>query len=101
LFFFRVITAELRYTIEEEINRKYRRFNAVGTQLTVRLLPGKDPNPNFHLLACVSQLFVHALQNCDDSDMVGITISNEKNVQDKAIGISFRRQDQLTPDGIW
>jgi hypothetical protein len=32
--------------------------------------------------------------------MVGITISNEENVQDKAIGISFRR-DQLTPDVIW
>jgi hypothetical protein len=33
--------------------------------------------------------------------MVGITISNEENVQDKAIGISFRRRDQLTPNVIW
>jgi hypothetical protein len=33
--------------------------------------------------------------------MVGITISNEENVQDKLIGISFRRRDQLTPDVIW
>jgi hypothetical protein len=33
--------------------------------------------------------------------MVGITISNEVNVQDKAIGISFRRRDQITPDVIW
>jgi hypothetical protein len=33
--------------------------------------------------------------------MVGITISNEENVQDKAIGISFRRRDQLSPDVIW
>jgi hypothetical protein len=33
--------------------------------------------------------------------MVGITISNEDNVQDKAIGISFRRKDQITPDVIW
>jgi hypothetical protein len=33
--------------------------------------------------------------------MVGITISNEENVQDKAIGISFRRRDQITPDVIW
>jgi hypothetical protein len=45
-------------------------------------------------------MFEHALQNCDDSDMVGITISNEENVQDKPIGISFRR-DQITPDVIW
>jgi hypothetical protein len=54
-----------------------------------------------HFLASVSDLFEHALQNCDDSDMVGITISNEENVHDKAIGISFRRRDQLTPDVIW
>jgi hypothetical protein len=33
--------------------------------------------------------------------MVGITISNEVNVQDKAIGISFRRKDQITGDVIW
>jgi hypothetical protein len=54
-----------------------------------------------HFLASVSDLFEHALQKCDYSDMVGITISNEENVQDKAIGISFRRKDQLTPDVIW
>jgi hypothetical protein len=33
--------------------------------------------------------------------MVGITISNEENVQDKAIGISFRRKNRITPDVIW
>jgi hypothetical protein len=93
--------AEPKFPIEEEITRQYRRFNAVGTQLTVRLLPGEDPKPMSHILASVSDLFEHALQNCDDSDMVGITISNDENVQNKAIGISFRRRDQLTPYVIW
>jgi hypothetical protein len=54
-----------------------------------------------HFLASVSDLFECALRNCDVSDMVGIAISNEENVQDKAIGISFRRNDQITPDVIW
>jgi hypothetical protein len=36
-----------------------------------------------HFLASVSDLIEHALQNCDDSDMVGIAISNEENVQEK------------------
>ena len=54
-----------------------------------------------HFLASVSDLFECALQNCDDSAMFGITISNEVNVADKAIGISFRRKDQITPDVIW
>jgi hypothetical protein len=33
--------------------------------------------------------------------MVGITISNEVNVQNKVIGISFRRKDQIMGDVIW
>ena len=33
--------------------------------------------------------------------MVGVTISNEVNVWDKAIGISLRRNDQITRDVIW
>jgi len=38
-----------RFTIEEEQTRQYRRFNARGTQLTVRLLPppeGEDEEPH-------------------------------------------------------
>jgi len=91
-----------RCTIDGEINRQYRRFNGVGTQLTVRLLPpseGEDSNLMSHFFASVSVLFEYALQNCDDSEMVGITISNEVNVNDKVIGL--RRKDQITPDVIW
>jgi hypothetical protein len=93
--------AEPRFNIEEEITRQYTRFNAVGTQLTARLSPWVDSNPMSLFLASVSDLFEHALQKCDDSDMVGITTSNEENVQDKAMGISFRRRDQISPDVIW
>jgi len=93
-----------RFTIEGEINRQYRRFGAEGTQLNVRLLPpheGEDSNPMSHFMASVTDLFEYALRNCDDSDMVGITITNEVNVSDRAIGISFRRKDQITPEVIW
>jgi hypothetical protein len=69
-----------RFMIEEEQTRQYRRFNAQGTQLTVRLLPppgGEDPNPMSHFLDSVTELFQRALRDLEDSDMVGITISNE------------------------
>ena len=36
-----------------------------------------------------------------DSDMVGHTIRNEVNMLDKAIGISFRRKDQISEEVIW
>jgi hypothetical protein len=93
-----------RFTIDHELTRQYRLFNAEGTQLTVRLLPpfeGEDPNPMSHFLASVTELFEYALRDCEDSDMVGITINNEVNVQDKAIGVSFRRKGQITGDVIW
>ena len=93
-----------RFTVEEEQTRLYRRFNAQGTQLTVRLLPpaeGQDSNPMSHFLDSVTELFDYALRDVEDSDMVGITISNEVEVKDRAIGISFRRRDQITGDVIW
>jgi len=33
--------------------------------------------------------------------MVGVTVHNEVNLLDKAIGISFRRKDQLSEEVIW
>ena len=93
-----------RFEIDGEITRQYRRFNAVGTQLIVRLLPPAyhdDRDPVSHFLASVNDLFEHALQNASDSDMMGIMIQNEINQSDKPIGVSFRRKDQLSGDVIW
>jgi len=49
----------------------------------------------------VNDLFDYALRDVHDSNMVGITNRNEVNLQDKAIGISFRRRDQLSAEVIW
>ena len=49
----------------------------------------------------MNDLFDYALRNVDDSDMVGVTINNEVNFLDKAIGIIFRRKDQLSEEVIW
>ena len=54
-----------------------------------------------HFQASVTDLIEYALGNCSDSDMVGLTIRNEVKVQDKAIGINFRRKDQLSKEVIW
>jgi hypothetical protein len=79
------------FTIDDELNRQYRRFNTDGTQLIVRLLPHSDATDHVtHFLASVNDLFAYALRDCYDSDMVGITIRNEVNGQDKPVGFSFR-----------
>jgi len=62
-----------RFTVEEEQTRLYRRFNAQGMQLTVRLLPppeGQDSNPMSHFLDSVTELFDYALRDLEDSVMV-------------------------------
>ena len=73
------ITMEQKFTIIDEITREYRRFNAKGTQLTVRLLPPPEGNESYTFslfIASVNSLCECALQHCDDSDMVRISIRN-------------------------
>ena len=48
----------------------------------------------------MNDLFRHALQNLNESDMVGITIQNSENQNDKPIGVTFRSKDQLAADVI-
>jgi len=91
-----------KFTLDDEITRRYRRFGTVGTQLTVRLLPpSDDDDPVNHFVNSVNDLFDYALHIVSDIDMVGITIQNRENQNDKPIGTSFRRKDQLSGDVVW
>jgi len=91
-----------RFEIGETIRRQYRQYNAVGTQLFVRLLtPTDNIDPVGHFLASVKQPFKYALQDVSDIDMVGIIIQNEVNQNEKLIGISFTVKDKLSGEVIW
>jgi len=64
-------TRARRFEIDDTIRRQYKRYNAVGTQLTARLLPPADnSDPVGHFLASMNELFEYALQDVSDSDMV-------------------------------
>jgi len=90
-----------RFEIEDTITRQYRRFNATGSQLVVRLLPPSDATDHVsNFLGRLNDLFRHTLQNLNESDRVGITIQNRENQNEERIGISFRRKDQLAADVI-
>ena len=76
-----------RFEIVDTNTRQYRRFNAIGRQLTVRLRPPSDnTNPVIYFLASVNDLIEHALHDVGDSDMVGMTIQNQVIQNDKPIG---------------
>jgi hypothetical protein len=63
--------AHTHFAIDSEIRKQYTRFNAVGTQLTVRLLPPPDPNVNIasHFQDSVMRLLDYALRGNEDADM--------------------------------
>jgi len=63
------------------------------------LAPPDNSNPLSHFLASLNELFRHVLKNLNESDMVGIRIQSREN-QNKPIGVSFRRKDQLAADAI-
>jgi len=91
-----------RFEVLHKITREYRRYNAVGRQLAVRLIPPSDKsNPVAHFLASVNDFFKHALRDVDDTDMVEITIQIQLNQNDKPIGISFRLKEKFSGDVIW
>jgi len=62
------------------------------------ITPSDYSVPIGNFLASVNDLLDYDLQNVIDSDMVGITIHNQVNQDDKLIGISFSRRDQLSGD---
>ena len=71
-----------RFTIDSETDRQYSRFNARGTELTVRLLPPAvwdNQDAITHFQDSMNDLFDYALRNVDSSDMVGVPIHKEVN----------------------
>ena len=90
-----------RFEVEDEVRKEYRRFNAVVSELTVRLLPPADgADPVTHFLASVCELFEYALQCVGDSDMVGVWIESVVNWSGQPFGMSFRWRDQVSAD-LW
>jgi hypothetical protein len=94
------------FTVLGEVNRHYRRFNAEGRQVTVRMLAPPSASaaaqdPTRHFANSVDELFEYSLRDLDPSDMVGISIHNANNQQDRPVGLSFRRRYQISRDVLW
>jgi hypothetical protein len=81
-------------------------LNAEGRQLRVRMLApasasAEVQDPARHFANSVDELFEYSLRDLIPSDMVGISIHSADNQQDKPVGLSFRRRDQLSRDVLW
>jgi len=58
-------------------------------------------DPARHSANSVDELFEYLLRDLEPGDMVGISIYNADNQQDKLIGLSFGRRDQISRDVLW
>ena len=69
------------FTVLDEVTRHYRRFNAEGRELTLRMTappPASEVarDPARHFANSVDKLFEYSLRDLHPNDMVGIFIHN-------------------------
>jgi len=68
------------------------KFNATGRSLLIKFRnPGEEQESTAYLKECITAL-TNYLVDVRDSEM-GLRIRNSEDVQNKVVGISFRRRD--------
>jgi len=86
----------------DETLKAFPKFNATGCCLIIKFnSPVEEQNPGTYLKECITALTNYLVNDVPDRDLVGLRIRNTENVEDKVVGISLRRRDQLKPDLFW
>ena len=95
-------TKQLPFRILDETFKSFPKFNTTGRSLLIKFnLPGEEQDPTTYLKECITALTNYLVDKVPDRDLVGLRIRNTENVQDKVVGISLRRRDQLKADVVW
>ena len=93
---------QLPFKILDETSKSFPKFNATGRSLLIKFnSSGEEQEPTLYLKECITAITDYLVDKVPDRDLVGLRIRNTENVQDKVVGISLRRRDQLKPDVVW
>jgi len=96
------ICEQLPFMIFDEISKPFPKFNASGRSSLIKFRPqGEVQEPITYLKECYTALTNYLVDDVHDRHLVGLRIRNTENVQDKVVGISLRRRDQLKPNVMW
>ena len=96
------ILEKLPFMILDETSKSFPKFNATGRSLLIRFrTPREEQNTTTYLRECITTLTNYLVNDVHDRDLVGLRIRNTENMQDKVVGISLRRRDQLKPYVVW
>ena len=94
-------TVELPFDIIGETSKTFTKFNTTGRSLLIKFKsPTNEQNPASYLSECIASLTNYLVGEIPGRDLVGISIRNTENLQDKAVGLSLRRRDQLRTDVV-
>ena len=86
----------------DQTSKSFPNFNANGRSLLIKFnSPGEEQNHATCLKECITALTNYLMNDVPGRDLVGMRIRNTENVQDKVVGISLGRRDQLKPDVVW
>jgi hypothetical protein len=91
------ISTSRSFIVQNEITRHYSRFNAEGSELTVRLTAppaarAATRDPARYFANSVDELSEYSLRHLEPGIMVVISIHNADNQQDGPIMLSFREE---------
>jgi hypothetical protein len=85
----------------DETSKSFPKFNTTGRSFIIKFkMQGEEQETTANLKECITALTNYLVDEVVDRDLVGLRIRNTENVQDKVVGISFRRRDLLQPDLI-
>jgi len=95
-------TQQLPFMILDETSKTFPKFNRTGRSLLIKFRsPGEEQEPSTYLKECITALTNYLVDEGNNRDLVRLRIRKTENVQDKVVGISFRRRDQLKSDLVW
>ena len=93
---------QLPFKILDETSKSFPKFKATGRSILIKFnSPGEEQEPITYLKECITALTDYLVGEVAGRDLVGLRIRNTENVEDKVVGISLRRRDQLKPDVVW
>jgi hypothetical protein len=95
-------TVQLPFDILDESSKTFWKFNKTGRSLLIKFKsPTTDKKSVTYPKECIIALTNYLVDEAPGRDLVGLRIRNTENMEDRVMGISLRRRDQLKPNAVW
>ena len=88
--------------ILDQTSKSFLKLIATGRSLLIKFnSPDAEQNSATYLKECITALMNYLVDDVPGRELVGLRIRNTENLEDKLVGTSLLRRDQLKPDVVW